>query len=65
MSGASALSRASKKDQGRVPLGGKNFDSVSMRSGSQGAKTEVYSEIDEDDEWTAIQKFNTVLHYEE
>jgi hypothetical protein len=32
---------------------------------SQAQKTEVYSEIDEDDEWTAIQKFNTLLHYEE
>ena len=32
---------------------------------SQAAKTEVYSEINEDDEWTAIQKFNTLLHYEE
>jgi hypothetical protein len=27
--------------------------------------TEAYSEIDEDDEWTAILKFNTLLHYEE
>jgi hypothetical protein len=24
-----------------------------------------YSEIDEEDEWTAILKFNTLLHYEE
>jgi len=32
---------------------------------SQVAKTEIYSEIAEDDEWTAIQKFNTLLHYEE
>ena len=24
-----------------------------------------YSELDEDDEWTAIQNFNTMLHYEE
>lgn len=36
-----------------------------MRSGSQGARTDVYSELDENDEWTAIQKFNTLLHYEE
>lgn len=27
--------------------------------------TEAYSEINEDDEWTAILKFNTLLHYEE
>ena len=32
---------------------------------SQHARTEVYSEIAEDDEWAAIQKFNTLLHYEE
>jgi hypothetical protein len=32
---------------------------------SQAPKTEAYSEIDEDDEWAAIQKFNTLLHYEE
>jgi hypothetical protein len=32
---------------------------------SQVARTEVYSELDEDDEWTAIMKFNTLLHYEE
>jgi hypothetical protein len=25
----------------------------------------VYSELNEEDEWTAIQKFNTLLHYEE
>ena len=25
----------------------------------------MYSEINEEDEWTAIQKFNTLLHYEE
>lgn len=25
----------------------------------------MYSEIAEDDEWAAIQKFNTLLHYEE
>ena len=27
--------------------------------------TEKYSEICENDEWTAIQKFNTLLHFEE
>ena len=25
----------------------------------------MYSELAEEDEWTAIQKFNTLLHYEE
>jgi len=44
---------------------GDNFDTQSWRSGSQAPKTEVFSELDEDDEWTAIQKFNTLLHYEE
>lgn len=32
---------------------------------SMAARTEVYSELAEEDEWTAIQKFNTLLHYEE
>lgn len=32
---------------------------------SKRAGTEIYSELDEDDEWTAILKFNTLLHYEE
>lgn len=27
--------------------------------------TEVYSELAEEDEWAAIEKFNTLLHYEE
>lgn len=27
--------------------------------------TEAYSEINENDEWAAIQKFNTLLHFEE
>ena len=29
------------------------------------APTEVYSEINEKDEWAAIQKFNVTLHFEE
>ena len=28
-------------------------------------RTEVYSELAEEDEWAAIEKFNTLLHYEE
>lgn len=32
---------------------------------SKKPKTEVFSEINENDEWTAIQKFNTLLYYEE
>lgn len=66
MSGASRLSKASNANKANHNLGvnGKNFDAMSLTS-SQAARTEVYSEIDEDDEWTAIQKFNTLLHYEE
>lgn len=63
ISGASRLSRAGRKDA--TAAREKQFDTQSWRSGSQGAKTEVYSEIEEEDEWTAIQKFNTLLHYEE
>lgn len=29
------------------------------------SKASHYSEIDENDEWVAIQKFNTLLHFEE
>ena len=32
---------------------------------SKHAPTVKYSEINENDEWTAIQKFNTMLHFEE
>jgi hypothetical protein len=50
----------SRKDAGAIKAAAQrtaakgNFDTQSWRSGSQGAKTEAYSEIDEDDEWTAI-----------
>lgn len=60
MSGAS-----STKNKVAVNKPQQQFDTYSVRSGSQGAMTEVYSELNEDDEWTAIQKFNTLLHYEE
>jgi len=39
-------------------------DTYSVTS-SVGAQSEVFSELAEEDEWTAIQKFNTLLHYEE
>ena len=65
MSGASKLSKGLGKAQDDSNLHHKkNYDQMSMTS-SQANKTEVYSEINEDDEWTAIQKFNTLLHYEE
>lgn len=63
MSGASKISKQSKNREAPA-AGGRQYDQLSMTS-SQQQKTEVYSEIDEDDEWAAIQKFNTLLHYEE
>lgn len=36
-----------------------------MASSNKAPMTEKYSEINENDEWTAIQKFNTLLHFEE
>jgi len=38
---------------------------MSVASSQMDRRTEVYSELAEEDEWTAIQKFNTLLHYEE
>ena len=40
-------------------------DNMSVTSSQVDCQTEVYSELAEEDEWTAIQKFNTLLHYEE
>ena len=42
-----------------------NADRMSLTSSQADRRTEVYSELAEEDEWTAIQKFNTLLHYEE
>ncbi len=64
MSGASKLSKGAGARNETVAKD-KPFDTQSWRSGSHGPRTEVYSEIEEEDEWTAIQKFNTLLHYEE
>ena len=38
---------------------------MSYASSKKAPATEAYSEINENDEWTAIQKFNTLLHFEE
>ena len=38
---------------------------ASQMSSERPPPTEVFSEINENQEWTAIQKFNTLLHYEE
>ena len=43
----------------------RDADQISVTSSCYDKKTEAYSEIAEEDEWTAIQKFNTLLHYEE
>lgn len=43
----------------------KPVDVQSYVSSQKSRATEVYSEINENDEWTAIQKFNTLLHFEE
>ena len=38
---------------------------MSIASSQVTKRTEIYSELAEEDEWTAIEKFNTLLHYEE
>ena len=62
-----SVASSRKSSQGprsiRSAAGSRKADTYSMVSSQAG--TEVYSEIAEDDEWTAIQKFNTLLHYEE
>ena len=50
----SQLSRASKQPSA---AGSKKAPSI--------ATSEANRDIDEDDEWTAIQKFNALLHYQE
>lgn len=42
----------------------RDADAYSVTSSKADAQT-IYSELQEEDEWTAIQKFNTLLHYEE
>ena len=58
-----ARSKSSKISRGAVSNARKG-DVISVAS-SRRAPTEVFSEINENDEWTAIQKFNTLLYYEE
>jgi len=69
MSGASRLSKPSVAEirgtrQGPPSQKASQVDAMSWMS-SQKAESEVLSQLDEDDEWTAIMKFNTLLHYEE
>jgi hypothetical protein len=61
---SSQPARSLRSVGGGVGKGRLTADALSQLS-SQAAKTEVFSELAEDDEWTAIQKFNTLLHYEE
>jgi len=69
MSGASRLSKPSVAEiRGTRPgdvasVRPSQVDTQSMTSSM--AKSQAYSEMDEDDEWNAIMKFNTLLHYEE
>jgi len=56
--------RSSQPRSIKSARGGRSTDQESIVS-SHVAGTEVYSELAEEDEWTAIQKFNTLLHYEE
>lgn len=74
MSGASRLSKPSVAEirgtaqgpaQGSQRGADSQADGMSWTSSQQDAKTEGLSELDEDDEWNAIMKFNTLLHYEE
>ena len=57
----------SKSSVGSRPATGK-FKCLTVAASvysSRKAPTEVFSEINENDEWAAIQKFNTLLHHEE
>jgi hypothetical protein len=59
-----------------INLNNRNGENASRRSGTRSAYSmsgrsgvsrpqSQYSEINENDEWVAIQKFNTLLHFEE
>jgi len=61
-SGRSVGSRQSQRSAAqRKP----DADQISVASSMRSRHTEAHSELAEEDEWTAIQKFNTLLHYEE
>lgn len=46
-------------------MSAKPADQESVLTISQKKKETSDSDVDEEDEWTAIQKFNAILHYEE
>lgn len=67
------MSRASRasiaKSQKAIGLqrkpSAKPADQESVITASEKKNEETESDIEEEDEWTAIQKFNAILHYEE
>ena len=62
---AKSVASSRRSSQPRSIRGGAQDDQLSVASSKVSKRTEVYSELAEEDEWTAIQKFNTLLHYEE
>lgn len=63
MSGATNLSKKSKAGEGNVPPA-PPLDNAELLSVQSRTKSS-YSNLNEDDEWEAIQNFNIMLHYEE
>jgi hypothetical protein len=61
---AKSVASSRRSGQARSVRSARGADEMSVMSGMS-KKTDVYSELAEEDEWTAIEKFNTLLHYEE
>jgi len=61
---AKSVASSRRSGQARSVRSARQADEMSQMSGMS-RKTDVYSELAEEDEWTAIEKFNTLLHYEE
>ena len=62
---AKSVASSRRSSQPRSIRGSRQEDQMSVASSRVTKCTDVYSELAEEDEWTAIQKFNTLLHYEE
>ena len=63
---AKSVASSRRSSQPRSIRSGRHQDDqVSIADSQASRRTKVYSELAEEDEWTAIQKFNTLLHYEE
>ena len=62
MSGASGLKQPVAPGKGEIAP-----DTMSLRSDESHLSRPLtnYSNLNEEDEWTAIMNFNTILHYEE